>query len=132
MNEYSLTRDDFDTIIELATWPNQKDLMSAIDSKVKAAFTRAYNKESHMNPFSIVNVKKLKGVKLSEEGDELEGDEEEEDHEKDDDVTADAMIKVKKVAAKSAASSSKSTAVKRGAAKTNDEVEKPKSKKTKT
>ena len=113
MNEYSLTRDDFDTILELSTWPGQKDPSTLIDSKVKASFTRTFNKEARMNPFSIVNVKKLKGAKAGDEmgvdggedGDENSDDDD--DDEKKDDVTLDAMIKVKaakKPTAKAAAS----------------------------
>jgi replication factor C subunit 1 len=90
--------------------------MSLIDSKVKAAFTRTYNKESHMNPFCAVAVKKLKASKVDAEGEEYdevmdEGD----DDEQEDEITADSMIKVKK---KSAAASSKpaaAAAVKRAA-----------------
>lgn len=133
MNEYSLTRDDFDTIVELATWPGQKDPLTLIDSKVKASFTRAYNKESHKNPFSIVNVKKMKGTKPTDENGELEDEVEEEEEEKDDDITADAMIKVKTSKAKSTtskaasskASTTKATAVKRSAKSTDDSESKP-------
>ena len=45
MNEYNLLRDDFDTILELSTWPGQKDPTTLIDSKVKTSFTRTYNKK---------------------------------------------------------------------------------------
>lgn len=113
MNDYFLTRDDFDTIIEIGTWKSQTDPMSLIDSKVKAAFTRAFNKESHLNPFCVVNIKKLKGTKSNEEEDY---EAEENDEEEEDDITADSMIKVKKPSAK---------AVKRSAAKiesSNDQV----------
>lgn len=123
MNEYFLTREDFDTILELSTWPGQKDPMSLIDSKVKAAFTRTYNKESHMNPFCAVPVKKLKAAsKTGEEYDEDldEGGGEEDDQEpEDDDITADAMIKVKKKSAAATAAAS-SKPVKRGAASSSE------------
>jgi replication factor C subunit 1 len=114
MNDYCLTRDDFDTILELGTWPGQKDPMSLIDSKVKAAFTRTYNKESHKNPFTIVNIKKLKASKLTEESTEIEGEEDEEEDA--DEIESDAMIK--KVQPKKA--TSKTSATKR-AANTKDE-----------
>lgn len=104
MHDYCLTRDDFDTILELSTWPGQKDLLTLIDPKTKAAFTRAYNKESHKNPFSIVDIKKLKSSKVSEEmGEEGEIEDIEEEDEKDD-ISADAMIKIKKKAPSKAAS----------------------------
>ena len=125
MQEYCLTRDDFDTILELSTWPGQKDPLTLIDSKVKAAFTRAYNKESHKNPFSIVDVKKLKGSKLSEEPSEEGADEALEDAADDeddkDDITADAMIKVN---AKKKAPA-KASAVKRGPTNDSAETAKP-------
>lgn len=123
MNEYYLTRDDFDTIIELATWPGQKDIMSQLDSKVKASFTRTYNKEAHMNPFCIVDVKKLKGTKVSGTEEEMDENGEdvavEEEEEADDDISNDAMIKVKKkTATTSAASTTTAKTTKTTAAKT--------------
>ncbi len=36
MYEYNLTRDDFDTILELSTWPGQKDPSTLIESKVNS------------------------------------------------------------------------------------------------
>lgn len=149
MNEYSITREDFDTICELATWPGQKDVTSLIDSKVKASFTRQYNKEAHKNPFTLVNFKKLKGTKLNDDADAENMDEggEDEEEENDDDITSDAMIKVsKKSAAKSSTTTSKTTAksatatagktaVKRPKAGGDDgdtDTKKPSAKKTKT
>jgi replication factor C subunit 1 len=129
MNEYNLTRDDFDTILELSTWPGDKDPMSLIDSKVKAAFTRAYNKESHKNPFSIVNIKKLKPSKLN---DDVNGEEtEESEDEKEDDITADAMIKVNTKKKTSASNAKSSAAVKRNS-DSDTLTTKPASKKKKT
>ena len=117
MTEYSLTREDFDTIVELSTWPNQKDVMTMIDSKVKASFTRAYNKESHKNPFSIVNVKKMKAAKLDGGEDEDENYEEaDENEENKDELADDAMVKVKKTTT----AAKKTTASKRAATKSND------------
>lgn len=149
MNEYSLTREDYDTIMELSTWPGQKDIMGAIDSKVKASFTRAYNKESHKNPFCTVSVKKLKPLKLGEGELEEDGENEEEEEENNDDITSDAMIKVSQkpkasaaskataktttAAAKTAAKAPAKAPVKRGAKQTDDTEEtKPKAKKKKT
>ena len=135
MSDYCLTRDDFDTILELGTWPGQKDPSTMIDSKVKAAFTRAYNKESHKNPFTIVNIKKLKPSKLNEEGEE-EMEEEEEEEEKDD-IASDAMIKMGKgkkptAASSKAATSSKATASKRAANDSESAAKPSASKKKKT
>lgn len=138
MQGYCLTRDDFDTIVELSTWPNQVDVMAKIDSKVKAAFTRAYNKESHKNPFSIVDVKKLKAVKGDEniEGLDEEGAGEESEEEDKDDIKSDAMIKAGNTKKKTASSTAAKTAkggVKRGAKDSADSESKPTaSKKKKT
>lgn len=136
MNEYNLTRDDFDTILELSTWPGQKDLQSMIDSKVKASFTRAYNKESHKNPFSIVNIKKLKGSKVNEEtvdGEGVDGEDDSSEDEENDDISKDAMIKIKKTASKSSTGAKASASVKRNITDNSDTVtSKPASKKKKT
>jgi hypothetical protein len=34
MQNYYLLRDDIDSLMELSSWPNQKDPMSQVDSKV--------------------------------------------------------------------------------------------------
>ena len=136
MNQYCLTRDDFDTILELATWPGQKDPMSLIDSKVKASFTRTFNKQAHMNPFTVVDIKKLKAVKA---GDEMGEDEEElieseEEDDKKEDITKDAMIKVntKKKSATTTAAAKASTSVKRSAKAVDADTKPSASKKKKT
>ena len=135
MNEYSLTRDDFDTILELATWPGQKDPMSLIDSKVKAAVTRAFNKQAQMNPFTVVDVKKLKAAKEVDAFNPEDGQDvvEESSEGEDEDVTKDAMIKVKtksKAAGAGAKAAAKTTAVKRSV-KTDDLSAKPSASKKK-
>ena len=122
MDEYYVTREDFDSILELTTWTGQVDVMTKIDSKVKAAFTRAYNKRSHKNPFVAVDFKKLKG-KGQDDADLLNEDEEgtaciEEDGEEKDEIENDTMIKaVRKNLSKSAVASTSATAKKTSAAK---------------
>lgn len=95
MNEYDLLREDLESILEVAQWPGHKDPMAGVESKVKAAFTRLYNKESHMSPYAAVAApkKKVGAAKADEYG---EDDEIEEDEEEDDSIGNDAMIKVKK------------------------------------
>lgn len=117
MNEYSLTRDDFDTILELSTWPGSKDPMSMIDSKVKAAFTRTYNKQATMNPFTTVDIKKLKAIKTTDDNPENGDDAPSSDDEKDEDITKDSMIKVKTKSKAAAAKTSKAKATKTTAVK---------------
>lgn len=47
MDAYYLTRDDWDSILELG----YQSLSSGIPTKTKSAFTRTYNKMSHISPF---------------------------------------------------------------------------------
>uniref|UniRef100_A0A8D8WJC6 Activator 1 large subunit n=1 Tax=Cacopsylla melanoneura TaxID=428564 RepID=A0A8D8WJC6_9HEMI len=97
LQHYCLTREDMDSICEVSAWPNATDPMTKIESKVKAAFTRAYNKTAIVTPYALVApVKKGNGGKTEgEEG--MEEEEEEEDNEQEDDnMDADAMIVAKK------------------------------------
>lgn len=77
------------------TFPTSS-VFSAIFCQVKAAFTRAYNKESHLTPYSLHVVKKSrKGAVDPELVGELGGESQVQGEEEDDDgVIADAMIKV--------------------------------------
>ena len=45
MSEYALLREDLDNLLEMSQWPDRPDPMKSIESKVKASFTRTYNKE---------------------------------------------------------------------------------------
>ncbi|KTF86469.1 hypothetical protein cypCar_00011594 [Cyprinus carpio] len=68
-----------------------------IKEDVKAAFTRAYNKESHLMPYSLQVVKKSrKGAIDPELIGELDSESQFQEEEEGDGVTADAMIKQKK------------------------------------
>ncbi|XP_068084538.1 replication factor C subunit 1 isoform X2 [Anabrus simplex] len=98
MEDYHLIREDLESIIELSTWPGDKDPMTLIDSKVKAAMTRAYNKEGIMTPYSVVSVVKKQVAGSSQDlvgNEEVEEDAVDEDKD-DEDITHDAMIKAKK------------------------------------
>ncbi|KAK4324456.1 hypothetical protein Pmani_004904 [Petrolisthes manimaculis] len=96
MTTYDLLREDLDALLELAQWPGVKDPMMNVESKVKAAFTRTFNKDSHMSPFAVPTIAKKKKVKV---GEEAYGEEEEEEEEEDDDIATSGMIKQKKGAA---------------------------------
>lgn len=101
LKEYSLLREDLDSLSELTAWPGVEDPFTKIESKVKSAFTRAYNKNPPVTPFTInAAVKKGRGtsdeVELGDENLE-EADDEDEDQ---DDVSKDAMIMVKKKSSK--------------------------------
>uniref|UniRef100_A0A672NX81 Replication factor C subunit 1 n=1 Tax=Sinocyclocheilus grahami TaxID=75366 RepID=A0A672NX81_SINGR len=97
MDDYDLIKEDVDNMMEISTWGGQPDPYSKLDSKVKAAFTRAYNKESHLTPYSLQVVKKSrKGAVDPELIGELDGESQFPEEEEDNGVTADAMIKQKK------------------------------------
>uniref|UniRef100_A0AAQ4QYK9 Replication factor C subunit 1 n=1 Tax=Gasterosteus aculeatus aculeatus TaxID=481459 RepID=A0AAQ4QYK9_GASAC len=97
LDSYQLVREDVDSIVEISAWGGQPDPYSALDSKVKAAFTRAYNKEAHLTPYALHAVKKGRrggpgaGSELGGEDADNEVQESE-----DEGVNADAMIKQKK------------------------------------
>lgn len=55
LNAYQLLREDMDNILELAAWKGRPNPMKAVDSKVKAALTRAYNKSSHVVPYACAS-----------------------------------------------------------------------------
>jgi hypothetical protein len=81
-----------------------------IEGKVKAAFTRAYNKEAHMTPYAAGQVKKGRLKDTADDLEALDGDEdglagEDDDEEHNEDPSLDAMIKVKKESKKMASSS---------------------------
>ncbi|XP_073992983.1 germ line transcription factor 1 isoform X2 [Rhodnius prolixus] len=130
LHEYNLLREDIESLTELTTWPHTKDPFSTLDSKVKAAFTRAYNKRPVLTPFSI-NALAKKGRKGGSEVNELEmasNEEAVEDNgdqsDQGEDLAADGMIIVKQkdkkelnkkaTAKKESASSSKPRGGKRG------------------
>ncbi|XP_029993926.1 replication factor C subunit 1 isoform X3 [Sphaeramia orbicularis] len=96
LDDYQLIREDVDSIMEISVWGGQPDPYSKLDSKVKAAFTRAYNKEVHLTPYSLQAVKKGRrggGVEAELGG---EGGDNEVYESEDEGVKADAMIKQKK------------------------------------
>ncbi|XP_030588294.1 replication factor C subunit 1 [Archocentrus centrarchus] len=101
LDDYQLIKEDVDSIMETSVWGGQPDPYSQLDSKVKAAFTRAYNKEAHLTPYSLQAVKKGRrggGGELELGGEDIN----QEDLESEDEgegLKADAMIKQKKAKA---------------------------------
>ncbi|NXO26663.1 RFC1 factor, partial [Cisticola juncidis] len=100
MDSYCLMKEDVENIMEISTWGGKPSPFSKLDPKVKAAFTRAYNKEAHLTPYSLSSVKASKRqsgsaatLELSEDlnVEEIQSDEDEQDT-----VDSDAMIKQKK------------------------------------
>ncbi|NP_001186496.1 replication factor C subunit 1 [Xenopus tropicalis] len=101
MDNYYLMKEDYDNIMEISCWGGKPSAFSKLDPKVKAAFTRGYNKEAHLTPYSLQMVKASKRAaasaaesELSEEPNNEEQNEETE--EQGEDVELDAMIKAKK------------------------------------
>jgi len=41
LDSYDLIKEDFDSIMEVSQWPNSKDVMSMIESKVKIGYLSA-------------------------------------------------------------------------------------------
>lgn len=107
LKEYRLLREDIDSLIELTTWPGKKNPMDAIEGKVKAALTRAYNKE--VSPYTYTAsaaIKKKKSEKSIDEFEEGYGGEDEgtvadaSDEEENESVESDVLIKAKKKSTK--------------------------------
>nr|XP_057946293.1 replication factor C subunit 1 isoform X2 [Doryrhamphus excisus] len=100
LDDYQLIKEDVDSMMEISVWGGQPDPYSKLDSKVKAAFTRAYNKEVHLTPYSLQAVKK--GRRGGGGGEEFDMDVEETPMSEDEgsNLNTDAMIKKKTKAAK--------------------------------
>merc|ERR1739838_1241375 len=104
INDYNLLREDLDGLMEVTQWPGRPDPWQALDSKIKAAFTRRYNKEGAALPFAVQSTvtKKAKSASNNAEADAWGEDEDGNDEEDD----GDAMIKAR-VKKPSAATSKK-------------------------
>jgi len=118
MESYNLTREDWDSVMEIGKWGNEPDITKKIPSKVKSAFTRLYNKESHKNPYASQQhaAKKSKstaadsGAVLKQEDDDDVADKEVSDNDDDEDVSKDVMVKMKKEDSKASSSKGKGKA----------------------
>lgn len=99
MDTYYLMKEDFENIMEISNWGGKPSPFSKLDPKVKAAFTRSYNKEAHLIPYSLQVIK----TPRSSTGPMLDSDYSEESHEDDSQpdekvhsaIETDAMIKKK-------------------------------------
>lgn len=97
MNQYHLLREDLDSLVELSLWPGQRDPMQFVDSKVKSAFTRTYNKDSVALPYSVTGTTAKKKTQVSQDEGFLDDDQDDEGSDSNDDnVESDKMIKAKK------------------------------------
>ncbi|XP_071073115.1 replication factor C subunit 1 isoform X8 [Dasypus novemcinctus] len=99
MDTYYLMKEDFENIMEISSWGGKPSPFSKLDPKVKAAFTRTYNKEGHLTPYSLQAVKTSRrstGPALDSEYNEgLNEDESQYDEKDQDSLETDAMIKKK-------------------------------------
>ncbi|XP_065212559.1 replication factor C subunit 1 [Planococcus citri] len=90
LHEYDLLREDLESLSEICSWTSSADPLSKIDSKVKSAFTRLYNKNPPVRPYSL-----SAPIKKKANDDSLEEENSEDDDDKDNEEP-DAMIVVKK------------------------------------
>ncbi|CAH8510180.1 unnamed protein product [Dicrocoelium dendriticum] len=58
---HQLQREDMDCLLELTTWSNRPNRLTCIDSKVKAALTRTFNRSSHLLPYATTIEPKSRG-----------------------------------------------------------------------
>ncbi|KAL4720124.1 hypothetical protein ACJJTC_018744 [Scirpophaga incertulas] len=96
LESYHLLREDLDSLTELALWPGQTNPMVLVDSKVKAAMTRAYNKSATALPYAPAAVKRAQ--RRNDDHVDVDGDDDSGDVDDDDDSDPehDALIKKKK------------------------------------
>ncbi|EGC39144.1 hypothetical protein DICPUDRAFT_96642 [Dictyostelium purpureum] len=100
MDEYGLTQDDRDRIIELSTW-DKADILSGISAQLKTSFTKKFKAGSHaVYDHSLLTVTKGSGdVNIAEGYEEVEGEEskqlldDEKDDNEDEDITKSKLIK---------------------------------------
>lgn len=110
MENYDLTKEDWDSIIEVGQFEGQRDPVASIPSKVKAAFTRTYNKESFKTPYAIRAAPKkgrrggVEDEQMMEEAGEGDASAVEPQNDDNDDLENNPMIKASKKPAKAAAS----------------------------
>ncbi|KAK4162215.1 replication factor C subunit 1 [Cladorrhinum sp. PSN259] len=128
MDDYYLTREDFDFIMELGV--GEQDMEGVkIEAQTKSTFTRMYNAKSHPVPFMRASNLSMAPKKLSKDMPDLEEAIEEEDDaaladeapevdpDEDVDISKDKYVKAKKPGAKTKA---KAAPVKKKGAKTAD------------
>lgn len=117
IKSYHLLREDLDSLFELTSWGGAKSPWEKVDSKVKAALTRTYNKEVLPYSFSAqADVKKKKKVATVDEfGNEEEEEGGQSDEEEEESIEKSSMIKIKKSTSQSSTGTSKKAPAKAGA-----------------
>jgi replication factor C subunit 1 len=111
MDEYSLTKDDWDALIELRM--EDDDILKKIPASVKSSFTRTYNKTAHHTPYAQTTAPTKKGRSTAaavavdfEEALDVEDNASEDEAAQSGDEGVDKMIKAKPVATKRKADTS--------------------------
>ncbi|XP_063166845.1 replication factor C subunit 1 [Candoia aspera] len=97
MDSYCLLKEDVENIMEVTNWGGKPSAFSKLDSKVKSAFTRAYNKVAHLTPYSLQIAQKSRrqvGSVDAEMNEGLEANEADSENEQAS-IESDAMIKKK-------------------------------------
>nr|CAB3265534.1 replication factor C subunit 1-like [Phallusia mammillata] len=120
LSDYDFVREDFDSLMEVGQYDGQPNYLNKVDSKVKSAFTRTFNKESHMIPYAVLSAAAMKKKrKTGDEGLDLgeEGEQDVEDSGDDDKLDNDGMIKAKKKSAAKPKTTKKSTSENAGTSK---------------
>ncbi|TRM68134.1 replication factor RFC1 C terminal domain-containing protein [Schizophyllum amplum] len=114
MDEYYLSREDWDTIVELGVGPNKdEDVLKKISTATKSSFTRKYNAGEHPIPFHKATdlgktAKKLPGGPAPDIEDAFEDEpdvvsDDDEKDESDQDISKDKLIAASKKKKKAAA-----------------------------
>ena len=113
MNQYDLQREDWDSVIELSTFSSHANPAASLNSRTKSAFTRLYNKQTHMNPYALESTatKKKRAQTVNADVDDVNVEENSESGKEDD--AEDAMIK--KPAAKTKKAAEKKSTSKKSA-----------------
>ena len=97
MGQYSLLREDLDGLIELTQWPDKPDPWKTLDSKIKAAFTRKYNKNVTTLPYSMATIVSKKRKRVGGVEDTMSGEEDDLDEEVGENVENDVSTKRLKI-----------------------------------
>ncbi|XP_025893447.1 replication factor C subunit 1 isoform X2 [Nothoprocta perdicaria] len=101
MDSYCLMKEDVENIMEISTWGGKPSPFSKLDPKVKAAFTRAYNREARRTPYALPAARAPRrpaaAAAATELGEDSSVEEAPSDEEEQDTLENDAMIKQKKV-----------------------------------
>ncbi|KAJ8676241.1 hypothetical protein QAD02_012027 [Eretmocerus hayati] len=116
MNKYHLTREDLDSLVELNKWPHTRDPMQSVDTKIKTAFTRAYNKCIAFGTGGTLMKKRVTRSMTREDDFIVDDDEDEEEvvseSEEFETIETDKLVKAKVSKTKAAPSDGKSKAKK--------------------